>query len=89
MFFDPTALYVMHLKLRIKVPAKVRKGFIFLALALLTGRFELAQEHSAWRNPSKQQFVTVEDGVRLEVLDWRFWQALSATSRRGRHGARI
>ena len=72
MFFNPTALYVMRLKLRIKVPAKVRKGFIFLALALLTGRSGLAQEHSAWRDPSKHQvqFVTVEDGVRLEVLDW-------------------
>lgn len=31
-----------------------------------------AQEPGSWRDPSKHkvQFVTVEDGVRLEVLDW-------------------
>lgn len=31
-----------------------------------------AQNTAAWRDPSEHrvQFVTVQDGVRLEVLDW-------------------
>ena len=31
-----------------------------------------AQEHGAWRDPSKHQvkFITVDQDVRLEVLDW-------------------
>src|SRR5947199_1224024 len=31
-----------------------------------------AQEHGGWRDPSKHvvEFVTVDDDVRLEVLDW-------------------
>lgn len=42
-----------------------------LLLALLVTSALCAQE-STWRDPSKHrvQFVTVEDGVRLEVLDW-------------------
>jgi non-heme chloroperoxidase len=46
--------------------------FHFLASALLTGQIGLAQPSSAWHDPSKHQvqLVTVEDGVRLEVLDW-------------------
>jgi non-heme chloroperoxidase len=36
------------------------------------GRFLFAQEHVPWRDPSRHavQFVTVDDNVRLEVLDW-------------------
>src|ERR1700687_2371353 len=46
--------------------------FHFLASALLTGQIGLAPPSSAWHDPSKHQvqLVTVEDGVRLEVLDW-------------------
>jgi non-heme chloroperoxidase len=43
-----------------------------LALALLTAPVVYAQQSNAWRDPSPHQvkFVTVDDGVRLEVLDW-------------------
>jgi non-heme chloroperoxidase len=46
--------------------------FRFLASALLTGQVGLAQQSIAWHDPSKHQvqLITVEDGVRLEVLDW-------------------
>src|ERR1700686_3976109 len=42
-----------------------------LLLALLVTSALCAQE-STWRDPSKHgvQFIAVEDGVRLEVLDW-------------------
>jgi non-heme chloroperoxidase len=58
-------------KLGVKQP-KFRKYFMVLALTLLTCQIGLAQADSGWRDPSKHrvQFVTVEDGVRLEVLDW-------------------
>jgi non-heme chloroperoxidase len=43
----------------------------FLASAMAISTLH-AQESSPWRDPSKHtvQFVTVEEGVRLEVLDW-------------------
>ena len=48
------------------------KYFTVSALVLATGLVEFSQAHTAWHDPSKHQvqFVTVEDGVRLEVLDW-------------------
>jgi non-heme chloroperoxidase len=74
MLFNPTTLSVKCLRLRLKFLAGIRKDFIFLTLTLtlLTGRLGLTQEHGVWRDPSKHKvlFVTVEDGVRLEVLDW-------------------
>jgi non-heme chloroperoxidase len=44
----------------------------FLASGLLAGQAALAQPSRAWHDPSKHQvqLVSVEDGVRLEVLDW-------------------
>jgi hypothetical protein len=46
----------------------IRLFILGLALSTAGG----AQESSSWHDPSrhKVQFVTVEDGVRLEVLDW-------------------
>jgi non-heme chloroperoxidase len=43
-----------------------------LALALLAGGAACTHNSTSWHDPSKHrlQFVTVEDGVRLEVLDW-------------------
>ncbi len=43
-----------------------------LALTFVAGAVACAQESAPWQDPSKHQvrFVTVEDGVRLEVLDW-------------------
>src|SRR5580700_12106247 len=43
-----------------------------LVLALTVNAISYAQESAPWRDPSKHkvQFVVVEDGVRLEVLDW-------------------
>src|SRR5580704_17465398 len=63
MFFDPA-------KLLVKYPGF--KYFIVLALTLLPSHIVFAKTHSDWHDPSKHrvQFVTVEDGVRLEVLDW-------------------
>src|ERR1022692_295578 len=39
---------------------------------VLTSTLAWVQESVTWHDPSKHsvQFVTVEDGVRLEVLDW-------------------
>ena len=44
-------------------------AFVLSALAIVA----LAQESRSWRDPSahRAQFVAVEDGVRLEVLDWK------------------
>jgi non-heme chloroperoxidase len=72
MFFNPTTFPVQHKKRRIKFLANVREPFILLALTLIPCRLGLGQEHSAWRDPSKHQVqsISVEDGVRLEVLDW-------------------
>jgi len=43
----------------------------FLALSLTAGRAQ-TQESAPWHDPSKHrvQFITVEEGVQLEVLDW-------------------
>jgi len=55
----------------IGAPAESRLArLLILSLAVsATGR---AQESSPWHDPSrhKVQFVTVENGVQLEVLDW-------------------
>ncbi len=44
----------------------------FLALTLMAALAARAQESAPWQDSSEHrvQFVTVEDGVRLEVLDW-------------------
>jgi non-heme chloroperoxidase len=46
--------------------------FRLLVLGLATGATCRAQESVPWHDPSKHsvQFVTVDDGVQLEVLDW-------------------
>ena len=64
MFFNPA-------KLRVK-QHNFSKYFIVLALILLTSQIGLAQTESDWHDPSKHrvQLVTVEKGIRLEVLDW-------------------
>jgi pimeloyl-ACP methyl ester carboxylesterase len=51
--------------------ASARYGAAALVLALLSP-FGPAQEATAWRDPSPHQvrFVTGQEGVRLEVLDW-------------------
>lgn len=43
-----------------------------LALTLVASAVACAQGSASWQDPSKHrvQFVTVQDGVRLEVLDW-------------------
>jgi pimeloyl-ACP methyl ester carboxylesterase len=43
-------------------------AFVVAVFATVAG----AQESASWQDPSKHrvQFVTVEDSVRLEVLDW-------------------
>jgi pimeloyl-ACP methyl ester carboxylesterase len=48
-----------------------RKMYL-LAVALLTSPIVCAQQADSWHDPSphKVQFVTVEEAVRLEVLDW-------------------
>jgi pimeloyl-ACP methyl ester carboxylesterase len=47
---------------------------VVLSCTLLVGlpSVSCAQEHGRWRDPSKHQlkFVTVDEGVQLEVLDW-------------------
>jgi non-heme chloroperoxidase len=54
--------------------AALWKKFLFrsLVLGLAVSVASSAQEPASWPDPSKHkvQFVTVEDGVRLEVLDW-------------------
>jgi len=49
-----------------------RMGVCFLAQALLAGPIMSVEQAEVWHDPSphKIQFVTVEKGVRLEVLDW-------------------
>src|SRR5258708_24892974 len=44
----------------------------FLVLSLALGTTSSAHESASWHDPSKHkvQFVTVEDGVQVEVLDW-------------------
>jgi len=43
-----------------------------LVLTLVTTVASCAQESAPWHDPSphKVQFITVEEGVQLEVLDW-------------------
>jgi pimeloyl-ACP methyl ester carboxylesterase len=50
-------------------PFKLQASAFPLALLLMPA---LCAQESTWRDPSKHriQFVTVDDGVRLEVLDW-------------------
>ena len=45
---------------------------IILVLTILVGQAAGSQKSPSWQDPSKHQvkIVTVEDGVRLEVLDW-------------------
>jgi non-heme chloroperoxidase len=47
-------------------------AFAFLALVSCSPPIAYPQGCAGWRDPSKHrvEFVTVEDGVRLEVLDW-------------------
>jgi non-heme chloroperoxidase len=47
-------------------------GTCLSALVLCLAPTALGQQATPWRDPSKHtvQFVTVEEGVRLEVLDW-------------------
>jgi non-heme chloroperoxidase len=47
-------------------------GMSVVTLLALASLLACAQGPTRWRDPSKHQvrFVTVEDGVRLEVLDW-------------------
>src|SRR5579864_7232606 len=46
--------------------------FRLLVVVLMASLGACAQDSAAWHDPSKHQvqFVTVEEGVRLEVLDW-------------------
>src|SRR5262245_2811418 len=46
--------------------------FLGLLVAYLFGVPAAAQDRAAWRDPSPHQvqFVTVDESVRLEVLDW-------------------
>ena len=49
----------------------MRPPLVALALTVSASR-ACAQETASWHDPSKHtvQVVTVEDGVRLELLDW-------------------
>lgn len=51
---------------------ELRQFLTVLALALASSVIGLGEQSPPWHDPSqhKVQFVTVEDGVRLEVLDW-------------------
>jgi hypothetical protein len=51
---------------------KLRQFLTVLALGLASIAIGLGQKSPPWHDPSqhKVQFVTVEDGMRLEVLDW-------------------
>ena len=60
----------------IAVPHRVAKKpsskIVFLFLIALIRTASIAQQPTGWRDPSPHtvQFITVELGVRLEVLDW-------------------
>jgi hypothetical protein len=56
-----------------------------LLLVSLAGRLS-AQNPVPWHDPSphKVQFVTVDENVRLEVLDWGWYGAASRFARRPR-----
>lgn len=49
-----------------------RTGYLFLTMVAVLANSANAQESARWQDPSKHQvqFVTVEENVRLEVLDW-------------------
>jgi non-heme chloroperoxidase len=51
---------------------KLSQFLTVLALGFVSSAIGLGQESPPWHDPSrhKVRFVTVEDGVRLEVLDW-------------------
>src|SRR6266849_4348055 len=51
---------------------KARQAILVLSSILASCIVARAQESAPWQDPSKHQvrFVTVEDGVQLEVLDW-------------------
>ena len=51
---------------------KKKCGSVFLGAVLLISLAARGQGAGAWQDPSlhKVQFVTVEDGIQLEVLDW-------------------
>jgi non-heme chloroperoxidase len=60
-----------HYRHRPALEFRLRRGLrLLLAVFLLTPA--LAQQSSLWQDPSRHraEFVTVESGVRLEVLDW-------------------
>jgi non-heme chloroperoxidase len=50
----------------------VRLALLAVCAVFLVNRVALAQSTGAWHDPSKHsvRFVTMDDGVRLEVLDW-------------------
>src|SRR2546425_9052440 len=56
------------------MPELKRRRWIYLLLIVLVFLVATAcgQEPVTWQDPSKHlvRFVTVEEGVRLEVLDW-------------------
>jgi pimeloyl-ACP methyl ester carboxylesterase len=55
------------------IAAPIEKSLVrWFVLGLAMSATACAQESASWHDPSKHnvQFVTVEDGVRLEVLDW-------------------
>jgi pimeloyl-ACP methyl ester carboxylesterase len=56
----------------IAVPFAAAVGLAAMILFLMAGASSSAAESNGWRDPSphKTARVTVEDGVRLEVLDW-------------------
>jgi len=49
-----------------------RRGFIGCCCLLVSGLLGCVREDAGWKDPSKHyvQFVTVDNGVQLEVLDW-------------------
>src|ERR1039458_1970022 len=57
---------------RFSIAAPIENLLFRLFVLVLAVSASRAQEPSSWHDPSrhKVQFVTVEDGVRLEVLDW-------------------
>lgn len=54
------------------MPSRLYLKSAVLSLVALIAATSSAQDSSGWRDPSphKIQFVTVEEGVQLEVLDW-------------------
>ena len=50
----------------------MNRVFVILPLVLLGGSVACTHSPASWHDPSRHQvqFVTVEDNVKLEVLDW-------------------